>query len=121
IAYCLMPNHFHMLIYTNYDRKNETDKSQKYSRKIGSMLSSYAKAMKKRYERTGSLFRQKTKAKCLSYQEQSNNRYTRVCFHYIHQNPLKARLENKLGEWPYSSYRDYAGDRNGSLPNVKLG
>lgn len=29
--------------------------------------------------------------------------------HYIHQNPRKAGLVNKLEDWKYSSFREYIG------------
>lgn len=35
--------------------------------------------------------------------------------HYIHQNPLKAGLVKKIEDWPYSSFLDYCGLRNGTL------
>jgi len=121
IAYCLMPNHFHLLIYTDFGREYEILKSKKYSRKLGSLLSSYAKAINKKYRRSGSLFRQKTKAKCLSSTRQSGERYIRTCFHYIHQNPLRAGIISDLHQWAFSSYRDYAGLRNGTLPDLERG
>src|SRR6202042_1969415 len=33
--------------------------------------------------------------------------YAEVCFHYIHQNPLKAGLVHKLEEWNFSSFKEY--------------
>lgn len=42
------------------------------------------------------------------------------CFHYIHQNPLKSKLVTKLEEWEFSSFRDYAGFRDGDLCNKEL-
>jgi hypothetical protein len=39
---------------------------------------------------------------------------------YIHQNPIRARLSRKPVDWEYSSYRDYAGIRNGILTNKSL-
>ena len=44
----------------------------------------------------------------------------RNCFFYIHQNPLNAGLVDKIEDWPYSSFLDYAGLRNGSLCNKEL-
>ena len=82
---------------------------------IGILLRSYTQAINKRYQRTGSLFQQNTKAI-----ELSNKSYAQTCFHYIHQNPLRANLVNKMSEWPFSSYPDYAGMRNGSLIEKKL-
>jgi len=46
--------------------------------------------------------------------------YCENCFHYIHQNPLKAKLVEDLGEWEFSSYRDYAELRAGTLCNREL-
>lgn len=108
LAYCLMPNHFHWLVYIhNNDEKNV---SGSLNKEIGILLRSYTQAINKRYHRTGSLFQQKTKAL-----ELSNRNYALTCFHYIHQNPIKANLVDNMGEWIFSSYPDYAGIRNGSL------
>jgi len=46
--------------------------------------------------------------------------YLLTCFHYIHQNPLKAKLVVHLNDWPYSSYPDYYYERNGAICNKKL-
>ena len=67
----------------------------------------------------GKLFSHNTKAKCLN-DESINYNYALTCFHYIHQNPLNAKLCNKLENWKFSSYPDYAGLRNGSLINKAL-
>ncbi|MEJ7611088.1 MAG: hypothetical protein WKF88_07915 [Ferruginibacter sp.] len=65
----------------------------------------------------GSLFRRRTKSKNLN---EGKNNYVEQAFHYIHQNPVKALLCNELHEWDFSSYRDYAGLRNGKLCNKEL-
>lgn len=41
--------------------------------------------------------------------------YATACFLYIHQNPVIAGLSSKLEDWEFSSFRDYAGLRNGRL------
>lgn len=82
------------------------------------MLSSYAKAINKQENRSGSLFKPKTKAKSLS---EGDRNYAETCFHYIHQNPPKAKLVENIEDWKFSSYRDYAGLRNGTLPKKELG
>jgi hypothetical protein len=46
--------------------------------------------------------------------------YAATCFYYIHQNPLRAGIVDKIEDWHYSSYRDYAGLRNGTLCNQQL-
>jgi hypothetical protein len=109
-----MPTHFHFLIHAN----ETTTKTQKVglakknllSEGIRNLLLTYAKAINKQNKRTGSLFQQNTKSKCLS---DGSKPYSEVCFHYNHQNPMKAGLVRKMEDWNYSSFRDYAGFRNG--------
>jgi putative transposase len=87
--------------------------------------------------RSGSLFKQHTKAECITKMEGITpsffatshgtvinrqlieNEYPQVCFEYIHNNPVKAGLVTKPEEWIYSSYCDFKGLRNGKLINKK--
>ncbi len=136
MAWCLMPNHFHFLI--------GTDERSTMIKQIGSvkttalgngfrvMESSYCRGVNRQQKRSGSLFRQHTKAKCLTEEAfdfaaepfmsapDFLNIYPAVCFHYIHQNPVKARLVSSDVEWEFSSLRDYWGLRNGKLCNFEL-
>lgn len=112
LCWCLMPNHFHFLV-------NTTSKSVEM-KKVGglqlqllqygikNLLSSYSKSYNHLYKRTGNLFQQKTKAKEV-------NSDGRNVFHYIHQNPWKAKLVNKQEDWEYSSLKDYLNMRSGTL------
>ena len=90
------------------------------------LLSGYARIYNKRYNKTGSLFRQKTKIKYLSEinispdSTYSLQDYYFNCFNYIHQNPLSAGLVTRLEDWEYSSFKDYALLRNGTLCNKEL-
>ncbi|MEQ1798785.1 MAG: hypothetical protein ABL872_12590 [Lacibacter sp.] len=126
VAYCLMPNHFHILIRATEEsikeRKSFGGKSmQEFAYRIGVTLSSYTQAVNKANKTIGSLFQQKTKAKLLA--EEINNRkvsYLEHCFFYIHQNPLTAGLVKQLSDWKFSSYLDYSERRNGTLCNKKL-
>src|SRR5258706_9988752 len=109
LAYCLMPDHFHLLVYLpeNSEATRLTAQSgltgiQVLSRKLGTILSSYTQAINKQEKRSGSLFQPKTKAK-----DASTNSYALTCFHYIHQNPLKAGLVKKIEDWQYSSFKEY--------------
>ena len=45
--------------------------------------------------------------------------YPKICFKYIHQNPVTGKLVNNPEEWEFSSYPDYCGERNGKLINRK--
>ncbi len=115
LAWCLMPNHFHFLI-------NVTDESLRPVKSGGIFMpaitngfrllqSSYAKGVNKEQNKTGNLFQQKTKAKWTS----DARDYSLMVFHYIHRNPMAAGLVTKPQDWPYSSFNDYAGFRNGTL------
>lgn len=83
-------------------------------------MRSYTRAINKKYNKTGSLFQPKTKAKNLNAAETSRDNYPLICFLYIHQNPIRAGLVNKIDEWEYSSFQDYSGKRDGTLCNKTL-
>jgi len=137
LAYCLMPNHFHILVHTkptacalgNKKIPNSNHALQNLSREIGFLLTHYAKAINKQENRTGSLFRNKTKYKecftegfiTISGNNTSiRNEYAPKCFDYIHENPVKALLVSNSINWSYSSAKDYAKLRNGTLCNQEL-
>jgi len=102
IAYCLMPNHFHLLIYVEDVKNLPSGKMQILERKIGTLQSSYTRAINIQEKRTGSLFQPKCKALEISTQ------HAAACFHYIHQNPLKAGRCRSLDAWRYSSFNEYS-------------
>lgn len=126
IAYCLMPNHFHFLLRAN--EKGLTGRNsfggkpmQELAYRIGILLSSYSQAINKQNGSTGSLFQQKTKAKILT--DTDNGKiisYFEYCFHYIHQNPVAGQVVSNPEAWPFSSYLDYVGLRNGTLCTKEL-
>lgn len=123
LAYCLMPNHFHLLVTLKENAVEQTyfknkEEVQVFSISIGRMLSSYSQAINKQLGRRGYLFAHKTKAKMLN---DARDDYLLSCFLYIHQNPLQAGLVNKLEDWEFSSYLDYVGLRKGTLVNIEYG
>ena len=93
-----MPTHFHFLIQIISE---ETDLVRN---NIGILLSSYTKAINKVNNRNGSLFQNHTKAKVIEDDE-----YMWNLINYIHQNPLRNALVDKIEEWEFSSYQDIAG------------
>jgi putative transposase len=121
LAYCLTPNHFHFEIYATEEsakiKKIGNINSTELSNGFRLLQSNYAQAFNKKHNKTGSLFRQKTKAKGMS---DGSTNYGYIAFHYTHQNPFKANLVSKLEDWKYSSFPDYAGMRNGSLCDKEL-
>ena len=141
LAWCLMPNHFHLMVRVNELKlyiNSEAfagNKLRTLNQSIGVMLRSYTWAINKQESRSGALFRQKTKAECLTCTEQITPsfyntkegtqihvdhpewEYPQVCFNYIHRNPVVANLVQTETEWKYSSAKDYAGLRDGNLVN----
>jgi REP element-mobilizing transposase RayT len=130
LAYCLMPNHFHLMIYADQRCSSKIKQGglsiDPITNSFRKILSSYTRVKNEKTGNSGSVFRQKTKAKSLSDMEvlqgdmHSISDYYQNCFYYIHQNPLRAGLVSDLVDWQYSSYLDYAGLRGGSLCNKLL-
>jgi len=132
IAWCLMPNHFHFMTYADERCLKMIKQGGIYidpiTNGIRKLLRGYARIFNSRYQRTGSIFRQKTKSKKLTdipLIEKEKPRlkaeeYHAACFHYIHQNPFRVGLVKKMEEWDYSSFKDYAGLRQGTLCNKSL-
>jgi len=130
LSYCLMPNHFHFMLYPNeHGCKNiildeKITHLQNLSKTIGHTLSSYTKAINIQNHTIGTLFQKKTKAKCLTTSEDlkdiSMKEYLSTCFYYVYRNPLTAIYVTNIKDWPYSSFPDYYGYRNGSICNKNL-
>lgn len=94
IAYCIMSNHAHMLLYTE-----DIDAMTKLMHKINTI---YAQYYNKNKERVGYVFRNRFKSEPIA-----NKRYLIQCIKYIHQNPVKAHMVTKCQEYRYSSYNEY--------------
>ena len=144
LAYCLMPNHFHWLVLVKASAMDDSNSlkvnltkgkqpKNKLNHSIGVVLRSYTRAINIQENRTGSLFRNHTKIKDGWIDEvlvvgsknehkifSPDNDYAIQCFEYIHQNPVKAGLVKKSEDWIYSSARDYAALRDGTLCNKDL-
>lgn len=122
LAYCLMPNHYHLMLTikqegTQIIPNKGNGKMQRIADAIGILNSSYTQAVNKKLGRRGFLFAHATKSKMIN---NSMDNYGIHCFMYIHQNPILARLVDKIEDWKYSSFPDYIGIRNGTLPNQEL-
>ncbi|NET57848.1 MAG: transposase [Symploca sp. SIO2E6] len=104
VAYCLMPNHYHLLVYL---------KTERFSKLMQAFSLSYAKAINKRYQRVGSLFQGRFQAIHVEQEE-----YLLHLTRYIHLNPVQASLVKKAEDWEFSSYQEYIDLRQGSLPQI---
>lgn len=95
-CYCLMPNHFHLLIQQLSDNG-----VTEFLRKLSD---SYTKYFNTKYERVGSLFQGTFKAKLIETDE-----YLLQLSRYIHKNSFPLKMwEGK--NYPYSSYSFYLSE-----------
>lgn len=123
-AYCLMPNHLHLLIrvcqkaeimdrlvreelnrikmINKIGLMDEPELSRFLSTCLGRAFSSHAQHMNKTYSRMGNLFISNFKRKSISDDE-----YYRNVVRYIHRNPVNHGFVDGVGDWAYSSYHHY--------------
>ena len=129
LAWCLMPNHFHFMLYGD-ERVSVLKKHgglflDPVTNGFRKLLSTYAHEFNIQHNRSGALFRPKTKSKCLSEQSNlANNNvctdYYSNCFMYIHQNPVNAGIVKSAAEWQWSSYNEYFGKSTKAICNKTL-
>jgi putative transposase len=126
VAWNLLPNHFHFMLEAN-DKCNELIKQgnlplDPLTNGFRKLLSAYAHQFNKKYKRSGSLFRPKTKAKNLSIippNYSGHNNYYLNCFCYVHQNAVRHQLVTSMERWSFSSYHFYAGFTNDDFCSIE--
>jgi putative transposase len=101
-SFCLMPNHYHLLM------EQRTDVP--ISKLISKVCTSFSKFINLKYKRIGHLFQDEFKAVPIE-----SNSQLMLFSSYIHMNPVKDRVVNKPGEYIWSSYKDYTGVRDNPL------
>jgi len=108
-AYCLMPNHFHLLA------KQLSDGG--ISRMLACLQNSYAKYFNFKSKRQGPLFQSMFKVVRIENEEQ----FLHVS-RYIHLNPSTSFLvePEKLSSWLWSSFSEYLGLRPTCFLNTDL-
>lgn len=96
-AWCLMSNHFHLLVM---------EKDWKIAEVIKSLASSYVYYYNKKNERIGHLFQERFKSEPCNDME-----YFTTLLRYIHQNPVKAGIVEDAADYEWSSWKqDYLRD-----------
>ena len=105
LAYCLMGNHFHLLVKMEMRRLSEEMKRLEVS---------YAQHFNEKYERTGTLFQGRFGSEPIDSGEQ-----LLAALRYIHLNPQKAGIA-PFDDYEWSSYQEYMGRAKAELASTSL-
>lgn len=125
LGYCIMPNHFHLLLTPKGEVEHHLlfrDKilprlpTRGLSTAVQRTLMGFTKAYNVEVGATGSRFQQRTKCK-------HHYRSLHYGLRYVHYNPVEAQLVNHPSEWGYSSYNEYNSlvPPDDCLCNIALG
>lgn len=98
LAYSIMDNHTHMLIYN--------EKGNDISQWMRLANTKYAKYYNKEHDRVGYVYRDRYKSKPIL-----NREYLYNVLAYIHFNPIEAGIVKELNQYSFSSYNDYLYNR----------
>ena len=104
-AYCLMTNHFHMLIETS---DTNISKFMKY------LVGCYALYFNRKYGYQGHLFEGRYKAIMVK-----DDVYFLQTSRYIHLNPVKAGMVENPEDYPWSSYQTMIGMKCDNLTHSR--
>lgn len=126
VAWCLMPNHFHLLVKIKTEQEiinnfssspkgtflkfetleksaiAEEEKLKFLSKQFSNFFSSYTQSFNKVYKRRGSLFLKNFKRK-----EVLSERYLRTLILYIHLNPIKHGFTKEINDWNWHSFESF--------------
>ena len=100
--YCLMDNHYHLLIETT---------SENLSLFMRQINSNYAIYFNKKYKRTGHLWQGRYKSWYII-----NEQYLYDLFRYIEHNPIEAKITQKVGEYPFTLLATILNDNQDIIP-----
>jgi putative transposase len=106
-SYCLMSNHFHLVIRLNEEGETVT---QAFS----NFFNSYVKSVNKENDRTGSLFEKHFKRIKLNDED-----YLRQLIIYVHLNP-KHHLDLKFEDYKFSSYQAFLSQKETKLAREEV-
>jgi len=106
VSYCLNPNHYHFILRQTMERGIE-----RFMHKLGMGYTNY---FNKKYDRSGSLFQGPFKAIYIN-----SNEYLLYLSAYVNRNNF-IHGYSQDDSWPYTSYLDYVGKRNGKLCNKEV-
>jgi len=97
-AYCLMPNHYHMLVQTP---------EANISRSMRHLNGVYTQRYNSRHKCDGQLFRGRYKSILID-----TDSYLLQAVRYIHRNPIEAGVTDKMDSYQWSSHQGYVSIAN---------
>jgi putative transposase len=107
-AYCLMPNHVHVLAEQTAD--------QPLSRYMQRLQSAYTGYFNRKHKKVGHLFQGRYKGILVDKEA-----YLLELIRYIHLNPIRAKLEKKVGVYPWTAHGQYLGKDKKNIAPVEAG
>ena len=124
-AWCLMKNHFHILVYIKETEEIDSTKLQysstdkpkivSASKQFSNLFNAYTLAMNKRYNRTGSLFEKNFRRKVVN----SETYFQKLVF-YIHNNPVHHKFTEHIIEYPWTSYGTVISNKKTKLQRERV-
>lgn len=107
LAYCIMHNHSHFLIYSE-----NPEEISKFMQKVNTTYSIYYNKIN---NRVGYVFRNRFKS-----QEILDLRQLYTCLRYIHNNPVKADITKTMQDYKYSSYNEFLSENYQIINNNSI-
>ena len=121
-AWCLLKNHFHLLVriktfeeIIQNQEKNKTKKIIAPHQSFGNLFNAYTKSINKRYNRHGTLFERPFRRKFID-----NERYLQTVIKYIHYNPVNHGFCDHPIEYGWSSYLSCTSEKATKLQRSKV-
>ena len=119
-AYCLLKNHFHLLLYVKENvevprRIGAGMFKLNASTQLSHFFNSYAQSINKAHDRTGSLFESPFERKLVD-----DETYLMAMIHYCNRNAVHHRFVKDVTDWEFSSYHSIVSGENSFLAVEKV-
>lgn len=115
-AWCLLKNHFHILVYLKLDDEIDYSKLEystvekpkilDSSKQFGHLFNAYTQAINKKFHRTGVLFEKPFERKQIT-----SEKYLQNVIYYIHNNPVQHGFTKQMSLYPWSSFESIVSDQ----------
>lgn len=123
LSYCLLPNHFHLLIKTkkeneireNFPQKENILLAKIISQQFSNVFNSYTQAINKAIGRTGKLFELPFRRKIITKESQLMNTIL-----YIHCNPARHGITSNIKSFTFSSFHEIINEKSDFLKSDEV-